>query len=265
MLEILQKEGIVVKTPLPNPKSIEAEFHSIPNFAVNPLPLHLEPFFRHHDVYSYEYNRYKSPHDPDFIIDASLHPTGFIATMGPLDGQDVPGTIDTRPHFWQMIHETKSRVIVMVTDLKEGERPKCSQYWPDTSEQYGRYFVEKIDESKQGNLLVRHFDLEGHPVTHIHLLHWPDNSAFSNLDELEAAIDETRKCQQNEPVVVHCSAGVGRTGCFIACYIIKLAHEAGLYVDLKKLVTFLREQGRVRSVQELSQYKMLYDFAERRP
>ena len=263
MFDYLLERGILSKKPILMPADVEAEFFSIPYFEVNPPPKKRLPFTRHKDVWCYEHNRYQSPHDPNFWIDASVYPAGFIATMGPLDGTDFEGAADTRPHFWQMVHETKSRVIVMTTDLKEGPKLKCAQYWPDEEETYGKHTVLKKNEKRQDRLHIRELQVDDHALTHIHILNWPDNGAFSCLENLENAVDEASRRCENAPIIVHCSAGVGRTGSFISCYLIKKARSLGLYVNLPKLIHFLRKEGRVRSVEGLDQYKMIYAFAKK--
>lgn len=263
MLDIWLKRGILSKTPIPIPVDIEKEFFSIPYFTVNLPPKERLAFIRHKDVWCYEHNRYQSPHDPNFWIDASVYPAGFIATMGPLDGKDFKGACDTRPHFWQMVHETKCRVVVMTTDLKEGPKLKCAQYWPDSQDQYGKHTVEKKHEEQIDRVHLRKLQVDDHELTHIHILNWPDNCAFSCLENLERAVDEAAQNCGQAPIIVHCSAGVGRTGSFIACYLIKKARQAGLYVNLPKLIYFLRKECRVRSVEGLDQYKMIYAFAKK--
>lgn len=263
VLDFLEKRGILSKDPFPDPIDIEAEFHSLPCYEVDFPPEHLRSLARHPDVWCYEHNRYKSPHDPDFWIDASVHPTGFIATMGPLDGRDFEGAADTRPHFWQMVHETGCRVIIMTTDLREGQLLKCSQYWPEKRERYGNLLVEQTKELCLERIHLRYLHVNDHPVLHMHLLNWKDHCAYPNLDDLDWIIDETKKERKEAPVIVHCSAGVGRTGTFICSYIIKEAAAAKLHVNIPKLVTLMRKEGRVKSVQEIEQYKMLYLLAKK--
>nr|MCH9703537.1 hypothetical protein [Chlamydiota bacterium] len=88
MQEFLLKNALLQERPPLVHNNIEQEFLSLPQYRVKEPPEHLRPFARHPDVWCYEHNRYISPHDPHFWIDASVYENGFIATMGPLDGTD---------------------------------------------------------------------------------------------------------------------------------------------------------------------------------
>ncbi|XP_064605803.1 receptor-type tyrosine-protein phosphatase kappa-like [Liolophura sinensis] len=170
--------------------------------------------------------------------------------------------------FLRMIWEQKSGKIVMVTNLKEAAKTKCSQYWPDEgSENFGLITVTLLEEENYADFTVRTLQLthikrkqEGQTVKQFHFTAWPDHGAPAHATALLDFRDKVNSCQTqvSGPVVVHCSAGVGRTGTYIALdYLIAQAHDEGV-VDVPACVRQLREQ-RVNMVQTLEQYKFLHE------
>ncbi|MFN0064770.1 MAG: protein tyrosine phosphatase family protein [Chlamydiales bacterium] len=253
---------------IPSSAEIEAEFYRLPKPNAKEPSQECYGKCRYSNVIAYEENRYRSPHDTHFWIDASVHPTGFISTMAPLDGHDYRGAEDTRPDFWQMIWEANVHVIVMATDLWQRGRVKSSRYWPNNNATfYGRYQVSFQSEERSKNIVTRKLSLndgnKSRTLHHVHITFWPDHRPLPDLEDMDIAIAQTEKYQKEGPVVAHCSAGVGRTGTYIACYLLHVAKRCKLQVDIWKLVASLRELGRTRSVQELEQYLMIYSYAER--
>ncbi len=161
----------------------------------------------------------------------------FIATQGPLP--------QTRENFWRLVWQENTRLIVMLCACKENKATKCDQYWPDV-ENEAYYFnngfsVQRKDKVELAgpNLLKRTFELvfgeegeeERREVTHLQYLTWPDHGAPEPEDNeiigliLEAMREEFKREQQQEKIIVHCSAGIGRTGTIIAIFNIQLAME----------------------------------------
>ncbi|KAL4617845.1 receptor-type tyrosine-protein phosphatase H [Arapaima gigas] len=144
----------------------------------------------------------------------------YIATQGPLRS--------TVNDFWRMIWEQNVKAVVMVTNCTEGGRAKCEQYWPldYTPCTYGELGVLVTSEQKYKNWIVREFKVTNkmtsgaRTVKHFHFTAWPDHG----VPDSTSALIEYRGLVRHHiessfslgPTVVHCSAGVGRTGTFIA-------------------------------------------------
>lgn len=143
----------------------------------------------------------------------------YIATQGP-----IPGTIDD---FWRMIWEQNVSIIVMLTLCKEEGRVKCEMYWPENihePKQYGDLVVETVSNSTVNFYEFRIFKIKlgdtTRSVKHFHFLQWKDFSANVQndvmIDFIKNVRNHIRPPDMNGPVVVHCSAGVGRTGTYCA-------------------------------------------------
>jgi len=144
-------------------------------------------------------------------------PKRYIATQGPLP--------DTMNDFWRMIWEESIVCIVMTTGLIEGKRRKCDRYWPEhpqTQGQYGNVTVNVLDEVDSGPWVLSTFRVdngsETRTVKHFWYTGWPDHgvpeTARDVIEFLRAVKEETGTSKA--PILVHCSAGIGRTGTFMA-------------------------------------------------
>ncbi|XP_078574491.1 receptor-type tyrosine-protein phosphatase S-like isoform X2 [Branchiostoma floridae x Branchiostoma japonicum] len=191
-------------------------------------------------------------------IDGYSVPRKFIATQGPL-----PNTVDD---FWRMMWETGSKAIVMVTNLMENNKQKCTQYWPDSGKQsYGDIDVTLADTIPTVDQVTRIFLVtkEGVPgrrqVTQFHFLGWPDfglpRSPMGLLKFHRTVV--TKTTIKDTPIVVHCSAGVGRTGTFITVDAMLEMMQAEEKVDVFGFVSRMR-QCRSNMVQTESQYVFIY-------
>lgn len=189
----------------------------------------------------------------------------FIATQGPL-----PNTIDD---FWRMIWEQNSAVIVMITNVYEKGRKKCEQYWPSEGEAvYGSIQVRLLKEDTEElafwthrrfliqNTKTKKKQQTTRYVSHFHYTDWPDHGTPEYSLPVLAYVRQA--CSANPPnagpIVVHCSAGVGRSGTFI------LLHSMMKHVDLKRSVNvqgFLRHIRSQRNflVQTEDQYVFVHD------
>ncbi|XP_052809518.1 receptor-type tyrosine-protein phosphatase eta-like [Mya arenaria] len=161
----------------------------------------------------------------DFInanyIPGYTSPREYIATQGP-----IQATFDD---FWRMVWEQNVDMIVMLTKLVENGRIKCDKYWPDVNKPkyYGDLLVSVASESKLSDYILRIFEIklngERRSVRQFAYFKWPDMGCpeFPEmLLELLEAVKVHHKRQHDTrdkgPMAVHCSAGVGRTGTFIA-------------------------------------------------
>ncbi|XP_015703929.1 receptor-type tyrosine-protein phosphatase kappa-like [Coturnix japonica] len=222
-------------------------------------------------------NRYKSiiPYDHcrvvlqpsdtgnDYInasyVDSYQSPRFFIAAQGPL-----PGTV---VDFWQMVWQEKISVIVMLTGLVEQNKIKCEQYWPEQQQVYGDFSVTLNNTRTTKGLTTRIFCLQKagcalpRTVEQFHYLQWPDHEVPRNPAQLLSLLEMINKSGSESPagpVLVHCSAGIGRTGTFIALdFLLKMAKVEGK-VDVFHCVQKLREQ-RICMVQTKEQYAFLYE------
>ncbi|XP_066297793.1 receptor-type tyrosine-protein phosphatase F-like isoform X2 [Branchiostoma lanceolatum] len=191
-------------------------------------------------------------------MDGYKAPRKYIAAQGPL-----PNTVDD---FWRMIWDTKAKNIVMVTNLKENNKQKCTQYWPDSGKKiYGDIDVTLADTIPMVDHVTRIFLVgkEGIPakreVTQFHFLGWPDfglpRSPMGLLKFRRAVI--TKMAPRDMPIVVHCSAGVGRTGTFITIDAMLEMMQAEEKVDVFGFVSRMR-QNRSTMVQTKAQYVFIY-------
>ncbi|KAM9587562.1 receptor-type tyrosine-protein phosphatase T-like isoform 2-T2 [Morphnus guianensis] len=192
-------------------------------------------------------------------VDSYRSPRFFIAAQGPL-----PGTV---VDFWQMVWQEKTSIIVMLTGLVEQNKTKCEQYWPEQEQVYGDFTVTLSNTRTTTGLVTRIFCLQKagcalpRVVQQLHYLLWPDHGVPRNPAQLLALVDVVNKKGlevPTGPVLVHCSAGIGRTGTFIALdFLLKMGKAEGK-VDVFHCVQRLREQ-RVSMVQTKEQYAFLYE------
>lgn len=191
----------------------------------------------------------------------------YIASQGPLP--------TTSGDFWEMTWEQQSLVIVMVTNDVEQGRVKCARYWPDnegSSKTMGSYSVKLELARANDAYTMRRLQVSNNTTGEVRMIcqlqytTWPDHGVPKDESYILAFIDELRsvraKLMNNSataswPIVVHCSAGIGRTGVVMALEIGLAKIEAGELVDLKKILTELREQ-RYGLIQTPVQYRFVY-------
>ncbi|XP_055359965.1 receptor-type tyrosine-protein phosphatase F isoform X7 [Betta splendens] len=192
-------------------------------------------------------------------IDGYRKQNAYIATQGPLP--------ETLSDFWRMVWEQRSNTIVMMTRLEEKSRVKCDQYWPSRgTDTYGMIQVTMLDTVELATYSVRTFALykngssEKREVRQFQFMAWPDHGVPEYPTPILAFLRRVKACNPPDagPMVVHCSAGVGRTGCFIVidAMLERMKHEKS--VDIYGHVTCMRAQ-RNYMVQTEDQYIFIHE------
>ena len=230
-------------------------------------------FCRYSEVRTYKDNKVEINSDNGYINASWIHipyHKSFIATQGPLES--------TIEDFWEMCYAYDVKVIVMLCKLDENYKEKCANYW-DTNMK--NFKIEKIDDTINisHDTKIRKFRVskldsnigvedKEKIFVQIHFTCWPDHSIPENsYNEVVNIIKIVDKLKDDKPVVVHCSAGIGRTGTFISVY--NLYHEIleqinnqnvnELKFSIMNLVRKLKEM-RLYLVENQTQYNFLYQF-----
>ncbi|KAF3696381.1 Tyrosine-protein phosphatase non-receptor type 7 [Channa argus] len=226
---------------------------------------------------------------PDRYINANYirgykgAPRAYIATQGPM--------LHTVGDFWDMVWQEKSSIIVMVTRLKE-KNEKCELYWPQPRDRrrrveeeeqegetsrFGRFLIRVRDSQEKHGFTVTDMEIQlcsqRRPVRHYWFTSWPDHHIPQCTTPLLRLVEEVETYSRAlllpsdqpirapdsspGPIIVHCSAGIGRTGCFIASSIgCQQLRETG-QVDILETVCQLR-LDRGGMIQTTEQYQFLY-------
>lgn len=227
---------------------------------------------RYTDISPYDYNRVpvqgmESNYINASFVDSFTAVHEYVAAQGPLP--------TTAEHFWKMIWQQQSRQIAMMTTLEEGGRIKCVQYWPegDDTLEYNELSITCRETEAMGDfatvrMLVVSNSLTGEEreVKQYHFTGWPDHgvpTSTSDFLQYWMRVRTDRQFPLNVgPIVVHCSAGVGRTGVFVLCDIAIDAMLSSQFVDVPHLLTQMREQ-RDHLVQVAAQYQFCYSVLSR--
>ncbi|VDP10089.1 unnamed protein product [Soboliphyme baturini] len=251
---------------------------------------------RYTNVLPYDFNRVvlkDRSFGPNSYINASFVavPVGeldevlyYIATQGPL-----PNTVD---HFWQMVWEQKVPTIIMLTDLFESGLPKCYQYWPDVNESLESkcLLISCIREEQLDKSVMREFSIIHVPTqqelttTQLHFKGWPDHGAprkpqhflefmaLVNAARPESAVGmvshDGSRSSRSPITIVHCSAGIGRTGVYVMVETLMKLLDANLPIRPLEIIRLLRNQ-RVGMIQTEEQLKFVCDvvltYGSKRP
>ncbi|XP_031659997.1 tyrosine-protein phosphatase non-receptor type 7 isoform X1 [Oncorhynchus kisutch] len=183
-------------------------------------------------------------------------PSAYIATQGPM--------LNTVHDFWEMVWQERSTTIVMITKLKE-KKEKCELYWPEKEGSYGRFklrvaIVKECDGYTIRDIIIQ-VGSESRQVRHYWYSTWPDHQTPDCTGPLLRLVADVEEHRQSHPglgtTIVHCSAGIGRTGCFIASSIgcLQLKHTSK--ADVLGIVCKLR-LDRGGMIQTSEQYQFLY-------
>ncbi|TRY84949.1 hypothetical protein DNTS_019027, partial [Danionella cerebrum] len=227
---------------------------------------------RYRDVSPYDHSRVRLEGSENDYINASLitmeeAQRRYILTQGPLR--------NTCGHFWLMIWEQQSKAVIMLNRVIEKGSEKCAQYWP--SEEDGEmdfddtgFIVLLQSEDVEPNYTIRRLDLqnrktgETRSVYHFHYTAWPDfgvpESPASFLSFLFKVRDSGSLGPENGPAVVHCSAGIGRSGTFAlvdTCLVLMDKRKDPSSVDIQKVLLDMREY-RMGLIQTPDQLRFSY-------
>ncbi|XP_042284389.1 receptor-type tyrosine-protein phosphatase S-like isoform X7 [Thunnus maccoyii] len=192
-------------------------------------------------------------------IDGYRKQNAYIATQGPL--------AETFGDFWRMVWEQRAASVVMMTRLEEKSRIKCDQYWPSRgTDTYGTIQVTLLDTMELATFCVRTFSLhrggssERREVRQFQFTAWPDHGVPEYPTPFLNFLRRVKACNPPDagPIIAHCSAGVGRTGCFIVidAMLERIRHERT--VDIYGHVTLMRSQ-RNYMVQTEDQYSFIHE------
>ncbi|XP_062577808.1 receptor-type tyrosine-protein phosphatase epsilon-like [Saccostrea cucullata] len=183
----------------------------------------------------------------------------YIASQGP-----KPNTV---ADHWLMIWQENVTVIIMLTNLVEGGKKKCDKYWPDLGEEttYGNIDVRLLKEKQYAYYIIRHLQVRRNSesttrhVIQMHYTHWPDHGVPDPVDLMifhkhVARIEEKSK---SSFVLVHCSAGIGRTGTFLALNELYRCGSSNGTFNAVDYVKMMRED-RMNMIQNVDQYVCLH-------
>ncbi|XP_020385430.1 tyrosine-protein phosphatase non-receptor type 5 [Rhincodon typus] len=182
----------------------------------------------------------------------------YIATQGP--------TVNTVSDFWTMIWQERSTIVVMITNLEE-KNEKCTVYWPEDKANYQGIevivnSVQHADDYSLRNITLKD-GLEERHLKHYWYTSWPDQKTPDNARPLLQLVQEVEEARQQAkkdnsgPVIVHCSAGIGRTGCFIATSICYRELKYAGVVDILRTTCQLRiDRGGM--IQTCEQYQFVH-------
>jgi len=231
-----------------------------------------KPFNRYKDILPYDSTRVhlstSTKQRNDYINANHVNKTvdgknfSYIVTQGPLP--------DTIADFWRMTWENNSRIILMLTNVTEKGQDKCGQYWPLVQGDQGAMtyndFIVTLENSKtypgfhlRALVLRDRHTGEKRTIWHLHYNSWPDHGVpddASNFLEFLTQMQSAKKqipIAKSSPLVVHCSAGIGRSGVVILVELGLAIALSGEVPNMEALLAELREQ-RVNMVQTPEQY-----------
>ncbi|RTG84006.1 receptor-type tyrosine-protein phosphatase delta, partial [Schistosoma bovis] len=179
------------------------------------------------------------------FVDSYRDRRAYIATQAPM--------AKTVEDFWRMIWELNSNIVVMLTDLNERGRECCYPYWPtERSSRYQYYVVDPMVEYNMPNYTLREFKLtdardgQARTLRQFQFTDWPEHGVPESCEAFIDFLGQVHKTKeqfgQDGPITIHCSAGVGRTGVFLALSIVleRMRHEG--IVDMFQTIRMLRTQ-----------------------
>lgn len=227
---------------------------------------------RYRDVNPFDHSRVKLQNSDNDYINASLVAVeeakrNYILTQGPLS--------TTCGHFWLMVWEQGSKAIVMLNRVIEKDSVKCAQYWPMKKDK-GMTFMDTgfhvtlLSEDTKSCYTVRALEVESmntaevRRIYHFHYTAWPDFGVPESPSAFLTFLFEVRAsgslCSEHGPVVVHCSAGIGRSGTFSlvdTCLVLMEKRKDPDSVNVKRVLLDMRKY-RMGLIQTPDQLRFSY-------
>ncbi|XP_056017465.1 receptor-type tyrosine-protein phosphatase alpha-like [Ostrea edulis] len=221
---------------------------------------------RYTTIFPYDHSRVvlkSSPKESDYInanyIEDVQGKKSYIAAQGPKSKTIVD--------FWKMVWQEDISVIVCLTNLKEGNKNKCAQYWPNSSDKIkkGNISIRNQKENVYADYVIRHFRLQNsvdkaeRDVCMFHYTQWPDHGVPEPL-ALVVFHRHVLKTSVEHPgkyTLVHCSAGIGRTGTYITLDALNKGGEVTGKVNIRQYVETMRN-SRANMIQGDDQYRVVY-------
>ncbi|XP_019380524.1 PREDICTED: tyrosine-protein phosphatase non-receptor type 2 isoform X1 [Gavialis gangeticus] len=226
---------------------------------------------RYRDVSPYDHSRVKLLNTENDYINASLvvieeAQRNYILTQGPLP--------NTCCHFWLMVWQQKTKAVVMLNRIVEKDSVKCAQYWPTKEEEVMMFketgfCVRLVSEDIKSYYTVHLLQLENissgesRMITHFHYTTWPDfgvpESPASFLNFLFKVRESGSLNPEHGPAVIHCSAGIGRSGTFslVDTCLVLMEKKDPFSVDIKKVLLDMRKY-RMGLIQTPDQLRFSY-------
>ncbi|XP_076016934.1 tyrosine-protein phosphatase non-receptor type 2a isoform X2 [Genypterus blacodes] len=226
---------------------------------------------RYRDVSPFDHSRVKLEQSENDYINASLVTVeeaqrAYILSQGPLR--------NTCGHFWLMIWEQCSKAVIMLNRVIEKGSEKCAQYWPTTEEQQMSFtdtgfVVRLLSEEDPSYYTIRVLELqnrktgESREIYHFHYTTWPDfgvpESPASFLNFLLKVRESGSLGPEHGPSVVHCSAGIGRSGTFalVDTCLVLMDRRKSSSVDVQKVLLDMRDY-RMGLIQTPDQLRFSY-------
>ncbi|CAL8296554.1 unnamed protein product [Boreogadus saida] len=181
----------------------------------------------------------------------------YIATQGP--------TVNTVGDFWRMVWQERCPIVVMITNLEE-KNEKCAEYWPEDSVTHEGIEITVVTVTQEDDYSMRVFTLkrgeEERSLQQYWYTSWPDQKTPDKAPPLLELVQEVEMAREEAPatsgpVIVHCSAGIGRTGCFIATSILcKQLRTEGVLDILKTTCQLRLDRGGM--IQTCEQYQFVH-------
>ncbi|XP_029909885.1 tyrosine-protein phosphatase non-receptor type 5 [Myripristis murdjan] len=252
-------------------QSLQAEFYETPMNFVDPKEYNYPGLVRKNRYKTILPNTHsrvilKSPDEDDFLstyINANYLKgydgveRAYIATQGP--------TVNTVGDFWRMVWQERSPIIVMITNLEE-KNEKCAEYWPEDTVTHEGIEITVVTVTQEDDYSLRVFTLkcggEERSLRQYWYTSWPDQKTPDKAPPLLELVQEVERAREEAPptsgpIIVHCSAGIGRTGCFIATSILCKQLRTEGVVDILRTTCQLR-LDRGGMIQTCEQYQFVH-------
>ncbi|XP_069109356.1 uncharacterized protein [Argopecten irradians] len=271
--KLLMSELKEIVTAKKENEMYEVEFKSLPHglkypYKASNLPKNI-PLNRFKTTFPYDHSRVvlkkEKAGSTDYInanfIDGVRNEKAYIATQGP--------KTNTLEDFWRMIWQNKCGKIVMLANLMELGKIKCITYWAakESDEEpleLSQFQVKLQEETAYAFYTIRTISLKNKQtnstrrITQYHFTKWPDHGVPEPFELLQFYKRiKNGRTEHKGPLVVHCSAGIGRTGSYIGLDALLLDGKNSQDIDVFAYVEKMRK-GRMNMIQTAKQYEMLH-------